>query len=53
VLDDETLLLKIELTELTRSLELEMLELEATLMSELEVSQALHPVNAPVIKVGV
>tara|TARA_B100000614_G_C14101725_1_gene307479 strand:- start:181 stop:396 length:216 start_codon:yes stop_codon:yes gene_type:complete len=57
-LDDVTLLLKIELAELAKSLELEIVELEileldARLISELESSQALQPVNAPVINVGV
>ena len=52
-LDDVTLLLKIEHAELAKSLELEILELEARLISELESSQALQPVNAPVINVGV
>tara|TARA_B100002019_G_C21271703_1_gene602743 strand:+ start:3950 stop:4165 length:216 start_codon:yes stop_codon:yes gene_type:complete len=57
-LDDVTLLLKIELAELAKSLELEIvelgiLELDARLISELESSQALQPVNAPVINVGV
>ena len=52
-LNDVTLLLKIELAELAKSLELEILELEARLISELESSQALQPVNAPVINVGV
>jgi len=46
--------------ELTDSLELEtaleletVLELEARLISELEASQAVQPVNVPTIEVGV